>query len=310
MVTAWNRSAQSAAQLAKRFGMNLAATVDDVFAAANVVHSILADDSAVLEIFSDDLLKRVPAGRVHVNHATISPSVAAELAARHAQHGVAYVTAPVLGRSDIALTGTLLIVVSGTPTAIEVAMPSLGVLGQRIWNLGADPRSGSVVKIAVNYSIISALQSLAESVTLVETAGIDPSEFVEILTHTAFSGSAHRGYGPIIAEKRYKPAGFMLGLGLKDLNLAESLATGSWRDLAGRAVRHELFAGSPATPGLLRILDSAAVAEMTRLRSRANAVPRPRAHRGSSSCRNNSAQNSLQAYCLTVQRVCITVNVH
>tara|TARA_B110000259_G_scaffold57309_1_gene67705 strand:+ start:502 stop:813 length:312 start_codon:yes stop_codon:yes gene_type:complete len=59
---------------------------------------------------------------------------------------------------------------------------------------------------------------------MVESAEIDPNVFVEILTFAAFSGTAYAGYGPMIANKNYQPAGFLMEMGLKDLNLVESAA--------------------------------------------------------------------------------------
>ena len=266
-VTVWNRSPDAAEQFALRDGADRAESVADAFAAQTVVHSMLTDDRVMLDVFTDDLLAAVPAGRVHVSHATISPAAAAHLAERHERHGVGYVSAPVLGRSTIAATGALLVVASGEAQAVAMAEPSLQSLGARVWNLGPDPRLAPVVKIAVNYSILNALQSITESVVLVESAGIDPSTFVEILTHTAFSGSAHKGYGPIIAEKRYEPVGFALSLGLKDLTIVENAATELGVALPMAPVLHELFEAALADSALAE-LDWSAVAEITRRRSR------------------------------------------
>jgi len=265
-VLVWNRSAESAEQLATEHpSVERAESVAQAFAAQSIVHSMLSDDPVVLELFSDELLAGVPAGRVHVNHATISPAAAAELAERHARHGVGYVSAPVLGRSTVAHTGALLVVASGDAGSLAAATPSMQALGSRLWNLGDDPRLAAVVKIAVNYSILNALQSIAESVTLVEAGGIDPTTFIEILTHTAFSGSAHKGYGPIIAEKRYQPVGFTMALGLKDLTLVEDAAAELGVALPVAPVLHELFAAALADPELAQ-LDWSAVAEVTRRR--------------------------------------------
>ena len=266
-VTVWNRSASPAERFAERDGVDRVDTVADAFIARTIVHSMLTDDRVMLDVFSDELLGAVPAGRVHVSHATISPAAAADLAERHARHGVGYVSAPVLGRSTVAATGALLVVASGDADALNTALPALQSLSSRVWNLGTDPRLAPVVKIAVNYSILHALQSITESVVLVESAGIDPSTFVEILTHTAFSGSAHRGYGPIIAEKRYEPVGFAMSLGLKDLTLAENAAAALGVTLPVAPVLHELFEAALADTALAK-LDWSAVAEITRQRSR------------------------------------------
>jgi 3-hydroxyisobutyrate dehydrogenase-like beta-hydroxyacid dehydrogenase len=265
-LTVWNRSAAAAQSLAVRAEISAVSDPSEAMANARLVHSMLANDAAVLDVFTDDLLSRAHPGSVHVNHATVSPATAAALAERHSRHGVGYVSAPVLGRSTIAATGALLVVASGDTESVSLAMPSLEALGQRVWNLGPDPRLAAVVKIAVNYSLISAMQSMAESVSLVEAAGIDSSAFIEILTHTAFSGSAHRGYGPIIAEKRYQPVGFAMELGLKDLGLAQEAATDMGVALPVAPVLQELFEAALADPQL-RELDWSAVAEVTRRRS-------------------------------------------
>ncbi len=268
-ITVWNRSPEPAEQLTRHDHIDRAESVVGAFSARSVVHSMLTDDRVVLAVFSDDLLAAVPPGRVHVNHATISPAAAQELAERHARHGVGYVTAPVLGRSTVASTGALLVVASGDQAAVSRALPSLTSIGARVWNLGTDPRLGSVVKIAVNYSILHTLQSIAESVSLVEAAGIDSTTFVDILTHTAFSGSAHRGYGSIIAEKRYTPVGFAMPLGLKDLTLAQETASELGVSLPVATVLHELFTTAMADPDLAD-LDWSAVAEVTRARLSGN----------------------------------------
>lgn len=265
-VLVWNRNSDPAEKLVvEHAAVERADSVAAAFAGRSIVHSMLSDDRVVLDVFSDELLAAVPAGRVHINHATISPAAAAELAERHARYGIGYVSAPVLGRSTVAHTGALLVVASGDPAAIDAATPSMQALGSRLWSLGDDPRLAAVVKIAVNYSILNALQSIAESVTLVEAGGIDPSTFVEILTHTAFSGSAHKGYGPIIAEKRYEPVGFAMSLGLKDLRLVEDAAAGLGVTLPVAPVLHELFETALADPELAE-LDWSAVAEVTRRR--------------------------------------------
>jgi 3-hydroxyisobutyrate dehydrogenase-like beta-hydroxyacid dehydrogenase len=262
-LTLWNRTPEVAGDLAATIDAQAVGDLSEAFVAAPVVHSMLTDDSTVLSVFSDELLATVPAGRVHINHATISPAAAHELEQRHAKHSVGYVQAPVLGRSSIAETGKLLVVASGETASLKAALPSLEALGQRVWNLGTDARMAAVVKIAVNYSLINALQSISESVVLAESAGIDASEFVEILTHTAFSGTAHRGYAPMIAEQRYEPVGFAMSLGLKDLGLAEAAAAERGVVLPMANVLHELFATALADHTLAE-LDWAAVAEVTR----------------------------------------------
>jgi 3-hydroxyisobutyrate dehydrogenase-like beta-hydroxyacid dehydrogenase len=51
--------------------------------------------------------------------------------------------------------------------------------------------------------------------------GIAAAGFIGLITSTLFAGSpVYKGYGGMIAEERYSPAGFKLALGQKDVRLA------------------------------------------------------------------------------------------
>jgi len=129
--------------------------------------------------------------------------------------------------------------------------------------MGEKPSVANGVKIAVNYNIIHALQALGESIALVERQGVDPRDFVELLGSTLFGGVVYQGYGSIIAEQRYRPAGFTVELGLKDLVLAEELAQDLELVMPSAQVLHAAFATAVADPELAGS-DWSAIAEVTR----------------------------------------------
>ena len=120
-----------------------------------------------------------------------------------------------------------------------------------------------MVKLGVNYNLIHALQAIGESVALVESGGVDANTFMEILTHTAFAGSAYAGYGPMIVNRRYSPPGFSMTLGLKDLKLIEDAASAGGLTLPVAAVLRKLFETAQVDPEL-KDLDWSAIAELTR----------------------------------------------
>ena len=125
----------------------------------------------------------------------------------------------------------------------------------------------NVVKAAVNYNIIHAIQALGESITLVEGHGVDGREFVELLSNSLFGGIAYSVYGSAIAERRYTPPGFLMELGRKDLTLAERAAAEVGVELPTAPVLHELFDAAMADEEL-RTYDWAGLAEVTRRRRR------------------------------------------
>ena len=115
----------------------------------------------------------------------------------------------------------------------------------------------------MNFMLLHAMQAMAESITLVEAHGIDASEFIELATNSLFGGVAYGGYGPMIAERRYRPAGFSMALGLKDLSLAEDLAEEGGVSLPTAPVIRDRFERAVADDEL-RDLDWSAMAEVTR----------------------------------------------
>lgn len=218
-VTVWNRSEGPARELADD-GAKIAA---DAAAAARmpVLLSMLADDRAVRAVLYDQgVLAAMPEGAVHVNHATVSVELARELQDAHAQRGLRYVAAPVFGRPDVAAAGSLQIVTAGAQDALEAAMPLLEAMAARVWPLGEEPVRANAVKLAGNFMLGAAIESMAEASTLARAYGVEAGDFLEIMTGTLFAAPAYRIYGELIAEKRFEPAGFKMSLGLKDIGLA------------------------------------------------------------------------------------------
>lgn len=264
-VLVWNRSPEAAEPLVAAG----ATRVDDPAQAlaAPVSFSMLANDEAAEAVLSAENLAG-PAGRIHVNMASISAEAADRLEAVHHAAGVAYVASPVLGRPQVAAAGGLNILVAGPTDAVDAVLPYLEVLGTRTWRFGEQPRRANATKVSVNFVILHALQAMAEGITLAESQGVEGTDFVELLSSTLFGGVVYSGYGSMIAERRYSPAGFAMELGLKDLGLAEDLATEAGISLPTAPVLRDRFEHALADQELAT-LDWSAVAEVTRRQNQA-----------------------------------------
>ena len=259
-VHVWNRSTDAAAELVAA-GAVLAP--DPAAALApEVSFSMLANDEAADAVLSADALGAGRTG-IHVNMASISGALADRLTERFAAAGVAYVAAPVLGRPAVAAAGNLNILAAGPDGAIAAVAPYLDTLGAKTWRFGERPRMANVVKIAVNYNLIHAIEAIGESVALVERHDVDPQEFVDLLTSTLFAGVAYTGYGNIVAQRAYDPPGFTVSLGLKDLALAEQVAEEGGVRLPTAPALRAVFERTLAEPELAD-LDWGAIAEVTR----------------------------------------------
>ena len=224
-VRAWNRSAgEPIAQVTR------VASAAEAFD-ADVVITMLPDDATIREVVLDaGLLSRAREGQAHVVCSTISIAFAEELTQRHAEEGVRYVSAPVLGRPDVAAKGELNVLAAGAADALATVAPVLNAIGKRTWVMGEAPRQANAAKIACNMMITMAIEAMAEAVVLTESQGVGREAFFDVILNTLFGGRAYQTYSANIAKSAYDP-GFRARLGLKDLRLAAEAAQMAAREL-------------------------------------------------------------------------------
>jgi 3-hydroxyisobutyrate dehydrogenase-like beta-hydroxyacid dehydrogenase len=224
----WNRSADKARPLVDA-GATLADSPRSAAADRDVVFTMLADDAALESVLGGDngLLAGLRAGALHVSMSTIAVATADRVAATHLGRGQHFLCAPVFGRPEAAATAKLFIVAAGASADFQLASPLFGAISQRVFYLGSSPSAASLVKLCGNFMILSAIEALGEAMALAEKGGVARQQLVEVLTGTLFDAPVYRTYGAILAEERFKPAGFAAPLGLKDMRLvgqsAESL---------------------------------------------------------------------------------------
>jgi 3-hydroxyisobutyrate dehydrogenase-like beta-hydroxyacid dehydrogenase len=214
VVRAWSRSRREAVE-----GLEWVASPAVAFQ-SDVVMTMLPDDRTIREVILDgDLLAKARPGAVHVVSSTISVAFAEELARLHAKAGVAYVSAPVLGRPDVAARGELNVLAAGDPAAIERVRPLLEAIGRKTWVMGEAPARANAAKVAANMMITMAIEALAEAVVIAEGHGVSRDAFFDLALGTLFGGRAYETYSGNIRRSDYEP-GFKASLGLKDLGLA------------------------------------------------------------------------------------------
>jgi 3-hydroxyisobutyrate dehydrogenase-like beta-hydroxyacid dehydrogenase len=222
-LSVWNRSTGATQELAAH-GATIAAE-PAAAARGEVLMTMLADDAAHRAVLVEaGVLDRAASGLVHVNLATVSVTLARELAQLEEERGIAYVAAPVFGRPEVAQAAKLNVVVAGDAAAIARIGPLLAAISERVWPISGPAERANVVKLAGNFMIASALETMGEAAALAQGYGLTASEFLTILTSTLFAAPVYRNYGRLIGEQRYEPAAFTLALGLKDVRLAMQAA--------------------------------------------------------------------------------------
>ncbi|MGH8007049.1 MAG: NAD(P)-dependent oxidoreductase [Candidatus Binatia bacterium] len=222
-VTVYNRTRSRAEELQAE-GARITDNPADT-CRGDVLITMLADDHAVEEImFTGNLISTLAPHAVHVSMSTISVALSQRLAEAHATTGNTYVAAPVFGRPEAAAAAKLFIVAAGPTRAIEQCRPLFDALGQKMFVVGHEAPAANTVKLAGNFLIASVIESLGESFALIRKHGIDPHQYLDILTSTIFSAPVYKTYGSMIAQDKYEPPGFKLPLGLKDVRLVLAAA--------------------------------------------------------------------------------------
>ncbi|TGD95253.1 NAD(P)-dependent oxidoreductase [Methylobacterium nonmethylotrophicum] len=256
-VRAWNRSKVDQGSVP---GVTLVERAADAFE-ADAVFTMLSDDPAIREVILDaGLLARAQPGLTHVVTSTISVAFARELARLHDAAGLGYVSAPVLGRPNVAASGRLNILAAGKADAVAAIEPLLAPLSRKVWKVGENPARANAAKLACNMMIAMAIEAMAEGVVLTESVGLDRADFFALILGTLFSGRAYESYSAQITERSFEP-GFKARLALKDMRLATEASNEIGRTLPMLdAVREGL---SKAVSGGLGEKDWSIIADMT-----------------------------------------------
>jgi len=202
-------------------GAQVAATVGDACKGRDVVVTMLAEDYIVKEVVlgADGVRDSLPAGGIHLAMGTYAIPTVRTIEAEHAKAGQHLVTAPVLGRPDMAATGQLGIVAAGPEQAVQKCDPLFRVMGRRTFQAGSRPEHANAIKLANNFVLGCAIESMAEGFALVRKYGVAPQAFFDVMTEGVFAAPAYKVYGKIMVDESYDNVGFTTLLGLKDFNL-------------------------------------------------------------------------------------------
>jgi 3-hydroxyisobutyrate dehydrogenase-like beta-hydroxyacid dehydrogenase len=218
-VTAWDKVAASARQLASAGAKN-AASAEDVLGGDALI-SMLPNDEALREVFIDsDLLAHGKQSTVSINMGTVSLDCVDELTALHAARGIPYVAATVFGRPDVAAAGNLAIMAAGDPAVIDRVQPLFDAMGRKTYRVGDKPRHANIAKIAGNLMVACAIEALSESAALLRKYEMAAPEVLDVIVESLFNVPVYQGYSRAVGREIFEPPGFDLVLGMKDVRLA------------------------------------------------------------------------------------------
>ena len=215
-VRAWNRSRGKAAPLEKD-GAKVANDPVDAARYANFLLTMLSDTDAVEEAVRGGALPALAEDGVWLQMSTVGEVGNERLLRLAADHGVAYVDAPVLGTKQPAEQGQLIVLASGPEEVREQSEQVFGAVGSKTVWLG-NAGEGTRLKLVVNNWIVGLLGVLAETVAFAEAIGVDPAKFLEIIEGGPLGLPYAQIKGSMMVEEDF-PTSFSANLARKDAGL-------------------------------------------------------------------------------------------
>jgi 3-hydroxyisobutyrate dehydrogenase-like beta-hydroxyacid dehydrogenase len=218
----YNRDGRKSAPFAA-LGACVHADPDEAVADADIVFTMLSDDAALQEIMTEKRIASLSLDGVHVSMSTISVRLAERMTEAHERLGRGYAACPVFGRPDAAADGLLRLCLAARPQWKEKIAPYLEPMGE-IRDMGEIPSGANAVKLAGNFMLLSLMETLSESFTLVEKSGVAPEKFFDLMSSTLFNAPAVKTYGRLILDRDFDSVGFAAHLGAKDIGLVRDAA--------------------------------------------------------------------------------------
>ena len=210
----YNRSRDKAVRFSREFGSEIAEKPLDVSRSCDIVHIMVSDDTAVLNVFvmSNGLVHGLSKNKVVVQQSTITPQVSTMLMDIAASKNAKYVEAPVIGSVSEARKGELVTYVGGNKE--DVNIETIKALSKEVIYVGPVPQA-SALKLAVNNIFLATVASISESIALCEAYGIDAKKFFSIVKETTWMRSIIERYEDRGLNPNF-PVRFKMELASKD----------------------------------------------------------------------------------------------
>lgn len=217
-VTVFNRTPEKAEPLIK-LGATGALSITNAVSHADIVITSLLDDQAVLEV-TDAMLIHLKPGAIHVGLSTVLPNTAEQLLKMHRTHNTHYFSAVVLGVPAVAKAGGLTTFCAGAHVVLEQVHPLLSTFSEHVIPLGdeSDIKAPNLMKICMNYSLMTAIELMSELFVFAEKSGLD-KEIVKMGLQSIYGHPAFKRYIDKIADRNFDEINFTMTGGQKDARI-------------------------------------------------------------------------------------------
>jgi 3-hydroxyisobutyrate dehydrogenase-like beta-hydroxyacid dehydrogenase len=189
-VVVFNRTTAKADKWAGAYQGASAATPGEAALDADFVFSCVGDDPDVLQVAlgDDGAIAAMKAGAIYIDNSTISADVAVQIFEAGKARGVGVLDAPVSGGQAGAENGALTVMVGGSQSDFDAALPVMECYGARIVRMG-EAGKGQQAKMCNQICIAGLVQGLSEALNFAMVADLDTDALLE-----AISGGAAQSW--------------------------------------------------------------------------------------------------------------------
>src|SRR5690606_27737973 len=205
-------SSSAAADALTALGANAVASKAELTEISDIIITMLPDSPEVesVVIGPDGILDSVKAGSLFIDMSTISPAVSRKIHQELQSRGVEALDAPVSGGQVGAESASLSIMVGGSESAFERALPLFQAMGKNIVLIGG-PGAGQTTKACNQLIVGVTIQAVAEAFALAEKSGVDTVKMREVLLGGFAQSRILDLHSQRIIDKNFKP-GFRIRL--------------------------------------------------------------------------------------------------
>ena len=239
-VHVYNRTQSKAQDLVDR-GAQWQPSPGKVAAAADVIITIVGFPADVESVYlgEDGVLAQARSGSLAIDMTTSCPNLASRIAQEAAAKGVEVLDAPVSGGDIGAREARLSIMVGGSVSGFERALPLFEIMGQNIVHQGP-AGSGQHTKMCNQIAIASGMMAISEAMAYAKKSGLQPETVLKSIESGAAGSWSLTNLAPRVLKGDYAP-GFFVKHFIKDMKIAIESAQAMGLDLPGLQLAKKLY---------------------------------------------------------------------
>jgi 3-hydroxyisobutyrate dehydrogenase len=204
-VTVFNRNKDKTIQT-KEKGAIVVNSPAEVAEKSDLIVIVVKDADAVNEVsFGENgIIRSKKEGLIVADMSTIDPSESKKISEKFEEFHINKLDIPVMGGPNVAITGDLVMMVSGNRESFEECKSIFEKIASKVFFLG-DKGIAHSIKLAMNLQITMLALALSEGITLMKKSGVDPKIFLEVLNSTYFKTGMSENKAFKMIDGKYEP---------------------------------------------------------------------------------------------------------